>query len=845
MYQVVRPGLHKGRSKTELGRGKMSKRLARLSLKGAFACAFLLFLTAVARAAVIERVSVSTAGEQANLESYRPAISGDGRFVAFWSKASNLVAGDTNERWDVFVHDRQTGATERVSVSSAGEQSTGDDFPNGGPAISGDGRFVAFGSPARYLVAPDNEAGDVFVRDRLMGTTELASVDSSENQTLGSCGGRYHRLAISADGRYVAFDTTWAIDVYVRDRVAGTTERASVSSSGERANQPCISPSMSADGRYVAFMSQANNLVPGDSGWTEDVFVHDRTTGITERVSVSSSEEQANDWSFDSSVSADGRCVAFQSWASNLVGGDTNGKSDVFLRDRVAGTTERVSVSSAGGQGNDESHFPSISADGRYVAFYSLATNLVEGDVNGVGDVFLRDRQTGTTQLVSLGEIGWQGDRVSGSGSIGADGGLVAFGSNATNLVPDDWNQTYDIFVRQVSSVPLAQPAILINQGASCTNRQDVTLTLAFPTGSVEMRMRNDPGDWGAWEPCAGQRAWALSPGEGTKRVCVQCRDAWGTLSQEACAETLLETTPPTNITLALQAGGTCAYSENVRLTVSADDAVAMRFTWYQQAWLPWQRYDTTAVVAGVTGRGWRQIRAQFRDRCGNESAPISLAIWRILFDDITCNHPQRPYIEALALRGITGGCRSRWDLRPRYCPDSYLTRAQMAKFLCLAAGKEPLNREVPTFADVSKKNAFYGYIERLADATSWGGTPPTTGCREVEGVKYYCPNGPVTREEMAACLVRAAGKTPMPSCSGQFCDVSEGGWACPYIERLADSASWPGGVPVTSGCACASGCPPGSRCYCPTSPVTRGQMAVFLVRAFGIPTQAGPAPTR
>jgi len=202
-------------------------------------------------------------------------------------------------------------------------------------------------------------------------------------------------------------------------------------------------------------------------------------------------------------------------------------------------------------------------------------------------------------------------------------------------------------------------------------------------------------------------------------------------------------------------------------------------------------------------------------------------------FDDVTPASSQWPYVEALVRAKMTGGCSG---APPLFCPAANVTRAQMAKFLCIAAGKQPLDPAAPTFGDVPKVHWAYGYVERLADAASWGGTPPTGGCGAAGTTRYFCPNDPVTREQMAKLLCLAAGESPMPSCSGVFADVWSGSWACPCIERLTDAPSWPGSVAVTSGCVCPPGYLPGAKCYCPKSPVTRGQMAVFLVRAFGIP---------
>ncbi len=186
--------------------------------------------------------------------------------------------------------------------------------------------------------------------------------------------------------------------------------------------------SISADGRYVAFTSYATNLVVGDTNNTFDVFVHDRQSGTTERVSIDSSGEQGHGDSFLPSISADGRHVAFTSGAPNLVAGDTNGWADIFIHDRLIGTNERVSVDSSGRQGNEHSYGPSISGDSRYVAFWSWASNLVGGDTNGVLDVFLRDREgIGTKYCTStVNSTGSPADiSTSGSASSGAGDLLI------------------------------------------------------------------------------------------------------------------------------------------------------------------------------------------------------------------------------------------------------------------------------------------------------------------------------------------------------------------------------------------------------------------------------------
>jgi hypothetical protein len=263
------------------------------------------------------------------------------------------------------------------------------------------------------------------------------------------------------------------LDVFLRDRQLGLTECISVDSSGMPANATSELPSISADGRYVAFRSDATNLVVGDANGHSDIFIRDRLTATTELVSVGASGVQANADCWTPSMSADARYVAFESYATNLVGGGTSGAHHIFLRDRQLGLTECVSVDSSGVQGNDDSFWPSISSDGRYVAFYSYATNLVPGDTNGYLDVFVRDRQLGITERISVDTVGVQGNSVSQYPSISADGRYVVFYSAATTLVPGDGNNHIDEFVRDrfgASFTSVCDPGVGLVMACPCTN---------------------------------------------------------------------------------------------------------------------------------------------------------------------------------------------------------------------------------------------------------------------------------------------------------------------------------------------------------------------------------------
>lgn len=468
----------------------------------ALAGGFWLLAAPPALAWTTSRVSVSSGGAGGGAQSDYPAISSDGRYVAFQSQAGNLVSGDTNGGWDIFRHDRLTGATIRVSVTTAGAQVFA---PSYDPCITADGRYVVFMGTDGELVGDDTDPwwNDIYVHDCVAGTTELISRSSS-----GEVGNdNDDQPALTPDGRYLAFvsastnlvagDGNNNSDIFVRDLLTGVTSLVSVSSSGAQSNGYSYEPVISANGRYVAFVSEATNLVAGDTNGCVDIFVHDRVTGTTTRASVSSAEAQANNESYWPSLSADGHYLAFHSYASNLVTGDTNAGRDVFVRDTVAGTTSRVSLKSDGSEAASESLKPCLSADGRYVAFESEA-NLVPADTNLHCDVYVWDRQPATPTLLSLSTAGGQGNDDSGTAVLSPSGLWLAFVSTASNLVSGDGNGAYDVFERDTGLEGPAAPTVssVAPTGTNCSAQ--------FPVVRVTFSK--------AMDAASTQAAFAISP---------------------------------------------------------------------------------------------------------------------------------------------------------------------------------------------------------------------------------------------------------------------------------------------------------------------------------------------
>lgn len=438
------------------------------------------------------------------------AISGAGRVVAYHS-AGALVAGDTNGKTDVYVRDLGTGALERVSVASDGGEANG---ASTNASVSQDGRHVAFQSGASNLVPGDtNGAIDILVRDRVARTTTLASVASDGTLSDGTS----VRPSLSDDGQVVAFesgattlvagDANEASDVFVRDLAAGTTELGTVTTDGRQGSigVNSLSPSLSGNGRFVIFVARfPYALGSGEQNPQDDVFVRDRLAGTTEIVSVGSDGGAANGNSFFPSISDDGRMVAFGSFASSLVPNDRGGAPGAYVRDRLAGVTERITTPD-GAELNAIFGSPLLSGDGRFLTGNVLTTNFgVASDDNGTTDIYVVDLADRSVELVSATPAGAAGNSASTVPSISDDGRLLTFASEATDLVRDGVTGGH-VYLRDRG------PALGIARLHAEPHAGGVTVTGAARFAGVPVVVTPDPSTDGAAVPGGELRGMSVT----------------------------------------------------------------------------------------------------------------------------------------------------------------------------------------------------------------------------------------------------------------------------------------------------------------------------------------------
>jgi hypothetical protein len=687
------------------------------------------------------------------------------------------------------------GETVRVSVSSEGTEA--DSYSLFG-AITPNGRYVIFHSYATNLVVGDTNGDlDIFRRDLQTNTTERVSLTHNGLEANSAS----MKPNITPDGRYVVFessatnlvanDTNSANDIFLRDIQSGTTERVSVATGGAQVNDNSFVASVSEDGRYIAFHSWATNLVTGDTNFATDVFVHDRQSSTTSRVSVHSNGTQGNGISSDAMISGNGRYVVFRSSATNLAAGDSDSTFDIYVHDRQTNTTELVSVNSDGVKGNDASEEAFISTDGRFVVFTSYASNLVAGDTNGERDVFVRDRLNGTTERVSVATGGAQANDTSIKGIITPDGRYVAFLSFSTNLtsVPLTGN-AWRVYVRDQQE----------DKTWIVSLRSDGT----SPSGYTE------------------QRPSISVDG----RFVIFDSTAWDLVSNDtnSFSDIFLHENnlPPTDILL----------SSNSVLENQPANTVVGQFS-TSDGNNPGDTF-TYALVSGsgsadnasfsidgntlktghpfnYLGKTSYNIRVQTTDSRGltyQKAFTISVTDAAPIFSDVADTFWAASFIERLYNNGITSGFPD-----GTYRPENNVTRAEIAVFLLKSMNGSTYSASPasPTFSDTSGHWA-QNWIEALKTAGITGGYPDGT----------YKPDNTVTRAEMAVFLLKAkhgSAYTPTPA-SPTFSDTS-GHWAQNWIEALKAEG-------ITGGY------PDGT--YRPDNTVSRAEMAVFVISTFGLP---------
>ena len=405
-------------------------------------------------------LSVDSDSNLGNGHSRFAVQSDNGRFVAFSSAATNLVVGDTNGEYDVFVRDRANDTTTRVSVSSAAAEAVGGDSEN--PSINDDGNLIVFESEATNLVAGDtNSDKDIFMHNTDTGTSIRISTTTTGLETTDDS----RNAKISGDGEWIVFETDASLqpsdtnnvsDIYLYEIDTGTISRISENTNGTQSNGVSRNPSLSVDGRYIVFESAATTLISGDTNGVYDIFLYDRTLDTLERVNLTIGNTQSTGASYKPSVSDDGNRVLFESDATDLIGAfnDTNSSRDIFVRLRNIPSTARVSVNSAGVQSNGDSTNASISRDGANALFQSLATTLVDDDTNGVSDVFLRGIDAASTQRLSLNRSSLEGNGASYNVNLCATTRYATFHTEATNM--DTF--TDDNGVDDIVAVPVATP---------------------------------------------------------------------------------------------------------------------------------------------------------------------------------------------------------------------------------------------------------------------------------------------------------------------------------------------------------------------------------------------------
>lgn len=439
---------------------------------------------------IIERVSVDSMGNEANGASQTAQMDASGRYITFESKATNLDPNDSTSLKDVFLHDRQTGVTQLVNYTRLNNHQ--DSLISAvSPCIAAQSNMIKIGFRSAHPMDFDEDIYglyDIFARNMNNNTTTRitnadlggpypvhagvkSSLDPSSSNT-----GRY--IAFSTNAQNLGFDPSLLepdknldliqSQIIRLDQQTGLVTPISLNISGKYSNSSSDEPSINSSGTLIGYSSYATDLVADDTNNLKDIFVSE-VSGQTYRVNVASDGSESNGLSIHPAIASQSRIIAFESSATNLVTNDNNNRSDIFIHELDSAVTERVSISTLGVESDQHSRSPAISQDGRYVVFENSSDVLVTGDTNNSQDIFMRDRQTNETVLVSLDDAGIQANGGSSHPDISANGRYVVFQTSANNLVQDDTNAQQDIYRKDMQTGQIERISLDIS-GAQFSN---------------------------------------------------------------------------------------------------------------------------------------------------------------------------------------------------------------------------------------------------------------------------------------------------------------------------------------------------------------------------------------
>lgn len=707
----------------------------------------------------VELISVSTSGTGGDNFSYTSAISDDNRYALFYSYATDLVSGDTNGEGDIFLRDRTLGTTEKISQASDGSEI---DLGAFYPQMSDNARYVVYDSIGTNIVAGDsNGTWDVFMYDRDTGTNTLLSRMSG---AAGAQGPKSNHPSISDDGTYVVFDSDAPLepadingvgDIYMRNTDTNTTTLLSITSSGTFGDSDAAEPEIDGYGDYVVFESDATTFVSGDTNGTRDIFSKKTATGGgIGRISKTDTGAQTNGYSYGASISDGGRYIAYLSYATNITSDDTNGKVDVFLYDRTEGTTTLISrAGGTGVVGNGAAWYAQVSENGSRVVFSSDASNLVEDDTNGVADVFIYDIEMQTIHRVSTDEDGNQTTDSSYFVTISPDGTLVSFSSYSNDLV-SEVTEGLNVYISEIA----AEAYNLTVTGLSYDETADELTYIIENDGNADLLSGTD----------IYSEVTVTNP-DGTETVL-------SNLDSDEDAGILERDTSTTfNLGVSLEVG-----ASTIQVCVDSEEGLEE----IDEA----DNCDTLEVIiAGDT--------PVEDDNPVVEDAPLAddaddLLTCENPFTD-TVGHWAEKTICLLYLEGtVSGKSEGIFD------PDGNITRAEILKMILLNSGETvPLSFEESPFSDVDEEDWFYGYVMYGFDLGVVEGYDDGT----------FHPNDPVNRAEALTMLLRMAGSAEETSTSGLgFGDLlmddwfyDEVGLGIDYglVEGYEDGTFRPGGL--------------------------------------------------